>query len=192
LGFPLISVDVSDMSLDEINEQWAEKIISMTSVNSEHGIRKNYFYLPTLLYPLYIKANEHLYHIKDTRHQYLVFSSFEILKKIESYLLLLRDILNYSKSDIDISILNASSDTARIQLENAGNIVGPDWREYTNAHCLRVSLFRPTHDAKLLHNHLFHMTMAKILAEQDTLVGYKYALGNQHLDPEVHIWILNE
>lgn len=44
----------------------------------------------------------------------------------------------------------------------------------------------------LFRNHLFHITMARMFAEQDVLLGYKYALGNKHLDPDVHLWILDE
>lgn len=193
LGFPLISIDISGMLLSEIDELWAQKVLSKTTVNSEKGFRKNYIYLPTALYPLYINVPESLYKTKDTRHQYLAFAKFETLKKIETWLSLLRDVLGYATSDIDLTILNASSETARTQLENAGSIVGADWKEYSSSHCLRVSLFRPAHDKnRLLSNHLFHMTMARLFAEQDVLVGYKYALGGQHLDPNAHIWILNE
>lgn len=192
LGFPLISIDISGMSLDDINPQWAKEILSQTTKNSEDGLRKTYIYLPTSLYPLYIKAPEHLYKAKDVRHQYLAFSKHETLKMLESWLTQLRSIMGYSDDDINITIMNQSSETARKQLENAGDIAGKDWREYSDGYCLRVSLFRPRHDKDLLSNHLFHITMARLFLEQDVLLGYKYATGNKHLNPDVHIWILDE
>lgn len=192
LGFPLISVDISGLSLNDITPQWAQSILSKTTNNSEDGLRKTYIYLPTSLYPLYVNAPEHLYKVKDTRHQYLAFAKKEILKKLEEWLVLLRSTLGYFDSDINITILNEVNETAKIQLENAGNIAGKDWRDYSDGHCLRVSLFRPRHDKNLLRNHLFHITMARMFAEQDVLLGYKYALGNKHLDPDVHLWILDE
>lgn len=192
LGFPLISIDISGLSLNEITPQWAQDILSKTTNNSDDGLRKTYIYLPASLYPLYINPPEYLFKVKDTRHQYLAFARSEILKKLEEWLVLLRTALGYSDSDINITIMNEVNETARIQLENAGNIAGKDWRDYSTGHCLRVSLFRPRHDKNLFRNHLFHITMARMFAEQDVLLGYKYALGNKHLDPDVHLWILDE
>jgi predicted nucleotidyltransferase len=192
LGFPLFSVDISGMSLIDITQQWAKDIISKTTSTFEDGLRKTYIYLPTSLYPLYINPNENLYHAKDKRHQYLAFSKHETLKKLEKWLNFLRDVLGYSASDIDITIISDPNDNAKKQLENAGSIAGKDWKDYSDNYCLRVSLFRPKHDKDLFKSHLFLITMSRLFLEQDVLLGYKYALGDQHLDPAVHIWSLSE
>jgi len=55
LGFPLITVDISDMNYDDINFEWAEKALTLTTHDDKIGLRKNFIYLPQLLYPFYIR-----------------------------------------------------------------------------------------------------------------------------------------
>lgn len=52
LGFPFASIDISGMSLDEINVEWAEKALTLTTKDDARGFRKNFIYLPPVLFPL--------------------------------------------------------------------------------------------------------------------------------------------
>jgi hypothetical protein len=70
LGFPLVSIDISEMSVDEITPQWAERALTATTRSDEQGRRKTYVYLHDLLYPLYAQLPVSL--DNEQRHQYLV------------------------------------------------------------------------------------------------------------------------
>ena len=53
LGFPLISIDITEMTLPELTPKWAQKVLTATTRNHEQGRRQTYIYIHDLLYPLY-------------------------------------------------------------------------------------------------------------------------------------------
>jgi hypothetical protein len=52
LGFPLISIDITEMSIDELTPEWAQQALTATTRSHEQGRRQTYIYLHDLLYPL--------------------------------------------------------------------------------------------------------------------------------------------
>ncbi len=190
LGFPLISVDISEMALHEITPAWARSILVHTTENDPLGRRKTYVYLHDLLYPAYAQLPSSI--DPEQRHQYLVFSDDEPLQKLREWLRRLAYKLDYSDTEVAIGVVNAKSEQSRKMLENAGRIVGPDWRDFNDHQCLRITLPRPASDDDL-KAHRFHMTMARLLLQHsNALVGYQYRNGERNVDPENDIWIFLE
>lgn len=184
-AFPLISIDISGMTLEEITVDWADAALTATTRSSETGQRKTYVYLHDLLYPLYVQIPSGL--IKDTRHQFLVFASDKELSDLEKWAKRLQELLGLPKSAMAVSIVNAKSEQSRKMLENAGQIVGQDWQRINSQQCLRLTIERPS--PADVASHMFHLCMANLfLSHTDSLVGYKYRTGIQNGTPTEDVW----
>ena len=187
LGFPLISIDITEMTLPELTPEWAQRVLTATTRSHEQGRRQTYIYLHDLLYPLYAQLPAFL--DDEQRHQFLVFVDDKTLNKLVSWMNLLAEKLEYPKGTVAVAIVNGKNDQARKMLERAGQVVGPDWRDFNDQKCLRLTLPRPKGPADL-QAHRFHMTMARILlSHTDALVGYKYCNGVDNNHPEDDIWV---
>jgi hypothetical protein len=187
LGFALISIDITEMTLDDITPQWAESALTATTRSHEQGRRQTYIYLHDLLYPLYVQLPTFL--DSEQRHQYLVFSDDATLHRLVKWLNLLAKTLGYPNGAVAVAMVNGKSEQSRKMLEHAGQVVGPDWEQFNNHQCLRLTAPRPKGPGDL-QAHLFHMTMARLLlSHADALVGYKYCNGVDNNDPEEDVWI---
>ncbi|GAB0153343.1 hypothetical protein [Marinobacterium sp. BA1] len=187
LGFPLISIDITEMTLTELTPEWAQRVLTATTRSHEQGRRQTYIYLHDLLYPLYAQLPAFL--DNEQRHQFLVFADDETLNKLVRWMNLLADKLEYPKGMVAVALVNGKNDQARKMLERAGQVVGPDWQEFNDQKCLRLTLPRPKGPTDL-QAHRFHMTMARILlSHTDALVGYKYCNGVDNNHPEDDVWI---
>lgn len=186
-GFPLISIDVSEMSLDEITPEWAMNILTATTRTQDDGLRKTFVYLHDILYPLYIQLPEFI--DREHRHQFLVFASNDDLGKLQKWLKNIQRKLSLPEKALLLSVVNAKSEQSRKVLENAGDITGYNWQSINNQLCLRIVVNRPTSptDTSL---HLFHICLARLLlSHTNSLVGYKYANGIGDGDHNEDIWV---
>lgn len=187
LGFALISIDITEMTMDDINAQWAEQALTATTRSHEQGRRQTYIYLHDLLYPLYAQLPTFL--DSEQRHQYLVFADDATLRKLMNWMKLLATTLDYPNGSVAVAIVNGKSEQSRKMLEHAGQVVGPDWEQFNNHQCLRLTVPRPKGPADLQAHH-FHMTMARLLlSHADALVGYKYRKGVDNEHPEDDVWV---
>ena len=184
-AFPLISIDISEMTLAEITPEWADAALAATTHSAETGQRKTYVYLHDLLYPLYLQLPSGL--VKETRHQFLVFAPDDDLSHLEKWAKKLQDLVGLPKSAIAVSIVNAKSEQSRKMLENAGHVVGHDWQHINSQQCLRLTVERPS--PVDVAGHMFHLCMANLLlSHSDSLVGYKYRTGILNDDPTEDVW----
>ncbi|WP_133489894.1 hypothetical protein [Alcanivorax sp. 24] len=187
LGFPLISIDITEMTLPELTPEWARQVLTATTRSHEQGRRQTYIYLHDLLYPLYAQLPAFL--DDEQRHQFLVFADDKTLNKLVRWMNLLADKLEYPKGTVSVALVNGKNDQARKMLERAGQVVGSDWKDFNSQKCLRLTLPRPKGPADL-QAHRFHMTMARILlSHTDALVGYKYCNGVDNNHPEDDVWV---
>lgn len=187
LGFPLISIDITEMTLAELTPEWAQRVLTATTRSHEQGRRQTYIYLHDLLYPLYAQLPAFL--DNEQRHQFLVFADDETLNKLVRWMNLLADKLEYPKGMVAVALVNGKNDQARKMLERARQVVGPDWQEFNDQKCLRLTLPRPKGPTDL-QAHRFHMTMARVLlSHTDALVGYKYCNGVDNNHPEDDVWV---
>lgn len=187
IGFPLISIDISKMSIDELSPEWARQVLTETTRSNEQRRRRTYIYLHELLYPLYAQVPVFL--DNEQRHQFLVFADDKTLGKLAPALSRLAEKLDYRKGDVAVAMVNGKNEQSRKMLENAGRVVGHDWSEFNSQRFLRITLPRPKGPADL-KAHRYHMTMARILLlRTDSLVGYKYRNGVDNNDQENNVWI---
>lgn len=187
LGFPLISIDITEMTLAELTPAWAKKVLTATTRSHEQGRRQTYIYLHDLLYPLYAQLPAFL--DNEQRHQFLVFADDDTLHKLVRWMNLLAEKLKYPKGAVAVALVNAKNEQSRKMLERAGQVVGPDWKNFNDQRCLRLTLPRPKGPADL-QAHRFHMTMARVLlSHTDALVGYKYCNGVNNNHPEDDVWV---
>lgn len=187
LGFPVISVDIAGMELDDINEKWAADIIQSTTLTSEDATRKTFFYLHDLIYPQFIGYPSG-FRI-DKRHQFLVFAPDEDTNRLDKNIRELALKMGYKPGDVAVTKVTANSEQSKRQLQDLGLVVGSDWEQINSNQCLRIALDKPS-GIDDLRSHRFHTALAKtLLSERDALVGYKYAPRIHNDSEEEDIWI---
>lgn len=186
-GFPLISIDISGMSLAELTPEWACRVLSDTTLDDPDRRRKSYVYLHDLLYPLYIVSQGILR--DDDKHQYHVFDNDETLRKLAHWINELSKKLKLSANDVSASLVNDKSEKSKKALMTAGQIVGSDWDKFNAHQFLRITLKRPDSPDSLAI-HLLHLTIVRLLLSQtNALVGYQYRNGESNAHPEQDLWI---
>lgn len=189
LGFPLISVDISDLKIDDLTPEWAENVLSATTLNNIQGRRQTYVYLHNLVCPQYCQYPIERYN--DGRHQYLVFAPEESLLNIRKKLACLAKLLNLEKS-MNLAIVNGKSEPAMKDVEKAGSIVGSGWKQINPKQFLRIAVNRKGCSTEQ-NMYLFHTLMARVvLSDRRTLIGYKYSDSVSNSNSEGDIWIGNE
>ncbi len=189
LTCPMISIDISDCTLDDLTPEWADSILTQTRSRAEEGRRKNYVYLNPLLYPIYTKVPTRLQEHKP-RHQFVVFAPDKDLMFLRAQIKRVAEKLNFTDKDVNTNYVNGSkSPQAYKILVNLGGVVGSDWEEVNPDRCLMITLDRPTHHRQL-PIHLMHLAIASLLAcKIDGVIGYKYRDGITNNDPQNDIWI---
>ena len=103
LGFPLISIDITEMTIAEFTPEWASRVLTGTTFNHEEHRRKTYIYLHDLLYPLYVQIP--LFIDKEKRHQFLIFADNPTLDKLNSWMKKLAQKLNYQNGEVAVAIV---------------------------------------------------------------------------------------
>jgi hypothetical protein len=186
-GYPLISIDITGLSINEITPEWARLALTETTHSNSQGKRKTFVYLNPLLYPLYIQLPPELFQ-QERRHQLVIFASDNALLSIKAKTEEVRDRLKLSNKDITLQLPNAKSEQSRIMIENLGGIIGSDWKSVNAKRCLTVSLNRPA-AINNLPLHLMHLFLAIYLAGWcDALVGYKWRMNITNEYPEQDLW----
>lgn len=189
LGFPLMSIDITGMTLDKITPKWAKRIISQTTADDKKGQRKTYIYLPTPLYPLHIQISPQFK--VDDKHQYLAFADRDTLKKLSGWLGEVGKKLGYTEKEFTVQRLNAINPKALTQLKNVGEIVGEGWQDFNATECLRITLQRPLADSDFLRSHRLHMTVVRLLMQSEVLLGYKPCMGGVLHNADEDLWDLS-
>lgn len=191
LGFPFISVDISEMKIDDINLKWAESVLTRTTLDDELGLRNNFVYVPPILYPLYIRTDGKNIHI-DHKHQYMVFAKDSIILDLKEKLERERDSLGLTDS-INITNVNGHKNTQALhEVRLVASIIGKGWNLTNNKQYLRISLPRPHSTHINLNLFKFYLLMARHLLSVDTLVGYKYEAGPIKHQIENDLWAVYE
>ncbi|MBA4284391.1 MAG: hypothetical protein C0434_02520 [Xanthomonadaceae bacterium] len=188
LAFPLISVDISDMTLSQITPEWARSILELTTLDHEDGRRRSYIYLHDVLYPVFIQLPTLLRSVKD-RHQYLVFAPDDELAGFLKALEQMKDWFRFS-SEMSLMRVNGSKNAqARKPVLTAAGIVGADWEQYNDHQFLRITLDRPC-VAEGGRVWLCHMLLARILLRHGrALIGYQYMNNAYNHNPDDDLWV---
>lgn len=168
-GFPIISVDIEDMLLEEITPSWAARILSNTTRSSESGRRFTFCYLNPLLYPLYINIDP-LLTSAHPNHFFIVFADDNVLEKLKAWVNEIARMLGIH-SRVSVAPFHDTNAQTRKQLENYGLVAGDGWQKINAKRCLSIKLPRPDGNPAI---HLAHCIIASLLAKQNSLVGYKW------------------
>ena len=170
IGFPLFSVDVSETNETEITEEWASKVLAETTWNSTDERRRNYIYLNGVLAPVFLDAGKSDF--RNPAHQFLVFASDDDLDKLNKWLHFAAKKLGIGKFDFYTTRVNAKSESARRNVDNAGEIAGEGWQEMNPDSYLLVQLMRPTKLRGPLYQ--LHLLLARLVSSEiDAIVGYR-------------------
>jgi hypothetical protein len=185
MGFPLITVDITDMSIENLTDEWAASVLTNTTRDDPEGRRQSYVYLHDLLYPQFLAIPTEVE--KDPKHQYLVFADDATIDRLDKCLRRVAHDLGYPQGQVSMQKLNGKSPSARVALQTAGGIVGTGWQDFNSERCLRISVPRPLGQEDV-RAHRLHTTIAWLLLNQDCLVGYQYAASVQN-DPVEDLWL---
>jgi hypothetical protein len=189
LGFPLMSLDIKEIDIEEINTTWATSALIETKNNSNDGLRRNYIYVHDMLFPVYLNIPDHL--CQEKRHQYIIFCRDE---NFSNFLLRIRQLVSLvglNESSINIAPVKIKNEQTKKQIMNAGLIAGENWREYNEQGFIQVSVDKPI--GKAGPSYLFHLELTKLSNSiYSSLVGYKYKLGLVHIPNEPSFWEITE
>jgi len=190
LGFPLVSINIEDLKLDEIDENWVRKSISESRNTAEEGQRKNYIYIHNSLYPTYMKIPKKIR--KDDKHQFIIFIDDDKYEKLCGCLEYYKSLLGFSGKDlVDVGRpkLNPNDNASIRSFSNEGSIAGADWRDYNENRFIRLTMKCPSNSKEDDNLYLYHLIVARLLnCHFNTLVGYKYCRGLKNDDMENEIW----
>lgn len=183
LGFPLISIDITDARSNEINEEWAKQAIIETTKNSSDGLRKNYIYIHKMLSTLYINIERDI--CPESRHQYVIFSNEQ--DRLEKNIRELAKKLGISNKQLNLQIVADVNTQTHVQVENAGNLAGISWKNHNPKSFIQLTIEKPCTKSGDLH--LFHLALSSLCNSYfDCLVGYKYEKGVAHEPGSSLIW----
>jgi len=188
LGFPLISINIENLQISDIDEKWCKEAIRETTESSEDSLRRNYIYIHNFLYPVFINLPQSIRN--DTKHQYIVFVAEEkfdsLYKHLEGYKKLLGFVDNKS-IHIHKVCINEKEPSSLTMFKNEGSIAGSDWKDYNPSKYIRITLDVPT--IKKGNIYLYHLVISRLLnSHYQTLTGYKYAKGLINKSIEEPVW----
>jgi len=183
LGFPLISIDITDVDLKDINIEWAKKMLMETKRNSSDGFRRNYIYIHRMLATIYLDIPRKLK--PESKHQYIIFTKDQ--DKFLKLIRVLKDSLKLSDKQIIISPVTDKNKQLHVQVTNAGNLSGENWRDHNPKSFIQLTTEKPCTKAGDLY--YFHLILAFLCNSHfDCLVGYKYELGKKHNEGDPLYW----
>lgn len=189
LGFPLISIDISNLAVSDINSKWCEEAVTETTATSEDSLRRNYIYLHNFLYPIYLDVPENVR--GDTKHQFVIFSSDNSLEKLSKWIRNYAERLSLnSPNDFILQPVNINRKvvSSKSSFINEGSIAGNNWEEINDSSFIRLTIKVPR--IKEGHLYLFHLVLARLINSHfNCLVGYKYAKGIYNNNPDNNSWI---
>lgn len=186
-GFPIFTLNVKDVTEENITEEWCMQRLRETTETSEDSRRRNYIYIHNMLYPVFL-SNYEGWGLNE-QHQYLVFLKDEKLSELQKLLNTLKVCLKLSNAEVNIMVVNLNpNDKGSIKMfENEGSIAGSDWQEYNSKSFLRIVMKRPKNKSGPIYK--FHLSLTQLLTlRYDCLVGYKLETGHMCEDKENPIW----
>lgn len=182
LGFPLVSLNITELEESEINLEWAKQALMETTRNSKDGLRRNYFYIHPLLSTVYLDLPKSPHY--EPRHQYVIFCPQE--DELYKWLKLLRSELDLTDK-VDIHPVKAKNSQLKTQIENAGELAGEEWSKHNPNSYIQLTINKPT--GKTGDLYLYHLILAKLCNSVfDCLVGYKYQTGEHHFKGDSLMW----
>lgn len=171
LSFPLIKINIDDLTAAQINEAWAKAIISETTQNSEDGFRKNYILLNHSTLTVYCNIPPQERQFND-KHEYIILATAPYFKAIHNNLKALQKKLGLVYDDIHIKAVDVNENSNDPSIKNDVSLIRGNWREINEEEYMKVTLRLPSRNNSNLY--LFHIAMLRLLnGHYDTYIGYK-------------------
>jgi hypothetical protein len=192
LGFPLMTIDISEYTEDEIGEELCKELLLETTNKNMKSRRRNYIYLHNLLLPIFIERGN--YFKFDDGHQYIIFMrKDEDIDLFKEYIRILKDILNLTEANVLFSQqkINENVVSSKTMQENDIKLLTDNLSEYTINRYIRLILDRPENGKSMF---LFHSVLCKLLAINfDCIVAYKNKRrGAWNHNEEEPIWVMTK
>ncbi len=190
LGFPLFTIDISDVSsedIEDITEAWCLDRLTETTHSSEDNRRRNYIYLHNMLYPVYL-SNFEDWGLGE-KHQYIIFATHEDFDRLKKEIKLLKKSLFLSDDDVRVMPFQKRADVAHSvkTIQNEGSLTGDLWESYNPNQFIRLILKRPSKKRGNIYE--FHLLLTQLLTlDFDCLVGYKCENGASNHEKDDPIW----
>lgn len=187
LGFPLLTVDIKDVSYKEITTEWCLQRLTETTYTSEDNRKRNYVYLHNMLYPVFL-SNYESWEITP-KHQYIIFVVEKEFEDLCNKINLLKESLELSDESVSLMPVNLNKNvrSSITQFENEGALAGPSWRKYNEKSFIRLVVERPINKRGSIY--LFHLVLTQLLTlHYNCLVGYKVNSGKSNWDHKETIW----
>ena len=201
LGFPLISVDITELSLEKLTPAWAQEVLSKVNTRLGSGDlvdrRSTYVYLHDMLFPLFVQLPESFFvSEKYNKHQFIFFTESVKLGQLIGRCEAIGGVHGFhsrahgTKQIIACSKIVGSTPSAMTQVQNAGAIVGNDWSNYNASIFGRITLLRSQQSDKPDTLYLLHLHLTQeLLSHSDLLVGYLYRNQLSNDEPDNPLWI---
>jgi len=188
LGFPLMTIDITEYMENEINEKLCMELLLETTSNNAKSRRRNYIYLHNLLLPIYIEKGNY-FQFSDG-HQYIIFmkndNDIDLLKK---YIKILKEKLELTENNVLFSQQKINNEiiSSKTMLENDLKLLTENLSEYMTNRYIRLIMDRPEKNRSIF---FFHLVLCKLLALNfDCIVAYKNVRkGNINYNEEDPIW----
>lgn len=184
-GIPIVSIDLDEVGEEMITREWIVRTLLETAASSEDGRRRNFIFVHSMLYPVFLDVPAKL-RLGPDRHQYVVFAPNETLGQLKTRIEQLRERLGLREQEALVQPNRATSEQARRMMRHEGSMAGHDWAKYNPDRYLRISLDVPRRKQGALY--LFHAVLARLLCSADCLVGYKFEMGANNWDSEEPMW----
>ena len=186
LGFPLVSIDISEIDESNITEDWIEKTLIKTTQTSSDSRRRNYIYIHNSLYPVYMDIPSNIF--MGQYHYFIIFIDDNNFDNLIRNLLDLKKSLGIFDNTVQIQKVICKNEQNKKMLYNEGSIAGHDWYKYNSYRYIRVILQRPTIKCGPIYK--YHLAMMRLLnSHYSTLVGYKHRKGKKNENTENRIWV---
>jgi hypothetical protein len=192
LGFPLMTIDITEYTENEINEKLCMELLLETTNKNVKSRRRNYIYLHNLLLPIYIKKDN--YFDFDSGHQYIIFmrndDDIDLFKK---YIKRLKEKLGLTENNVLFSQQKINNDvtSSKTMQENDIKLLTDNLFEYTTNRYIRLIMDRPENNKSIF---LFHLVLCRLLAINfDCIVAYKNRKRGAYNDNEEKpIWVMKK
>ncbi len=191
LGFPLFSINVTDIKENDVNEQLCIERLTETKFSSEDKKRRNYIYIHSLLHPIFLNGYQNWGKVKDS-HQFIIFprkNESEIVRKSINELI---QAYNVEKMvNCSPVRLNPNVQSSLTMFENESSLFSDYIQNYDETCFLRVQAKRPITLSGDLYK--FHLAFTQLVSLKHTcLVGYKYQTGRSNWDHDEPYWYLSK
>ena len=173
LGFPLLTIDISEYTENEIDENLCRELLLETTNKNISARRRNYIYLHNLLLPIFIQKDNYFHF--DDGHQYIIFMRNEKdIDSLKNFIRILKNTLNLNESNVLFAQQRINKDAVSLitMRENDIKLISDNLSEYTIDRYIRLIMDRPEKGKNIF---IFHLILCKLLALRfDCIVAYKH------------------